>query len=333
VIRRSERNPVLTRSDVPPIPPHIADVTSVFNPGAALFGGEILLMPRVQSRSRETFLVVARSPDGVRFTVLPEIVRFRGLEKVRERVYHIYDARITPIGGEYYVMFAMDMDSGCQLGLGVTRDFRSFEFLGITSTEDIRNGVLFPGKVGGRFLRLDRPNKARHAGGPTSGTTIWLSESDDLVRWRPVAPVASGRFHYWDEFIGSGPPPVKTRRGWLHIYHGVAGHFGSSNIYQAGVLLLDLDDPSKVIGRSRCNILEPREPYELTGQVPNVVFPGGMIVAKTDAEGYALPESPVSIYYGAADTVVGLATGTVQDLVDAAMEGEIPGSGTEREAP
>jgi beta-1,4-mannooligosaccharide/beta-1,4-mannosyl-N-acetylglucosamine phosphorylase len=137
----------------------------------------------------------------------------------------------------------------------------------------------------------------------------------------------SGRFHYWDEFIGSGPPPVKTRQGWLHLYHGVAGHFGSSNIYQAGALLLDLHDPSKVLGRCRCNILEPRELWELTGQVPNVVFPSGMVVERQDAGGFALPESPVKIYYGAADTVVGLATATVQDLLDAAMEGEIPPQG------
>ena len=332
MILRSEGNPILTRNDVPPIPPHLADVTSVFNPGAVAVGSEIILMPRVQSRSRETFIVVARSADGVRFTVVPEIVRFRGLEKLRDRVYHIYDARITRIGNDHYIMFAMDMDTGCQLGLAGTRDFRSFEFLGITSSEDIRNGVLFPEKIGGRYLRLDRPNKARHTDGPTSGTTIWLSESDDLITWSPVAPVASGRFHYWDEFIGSGPPPVKTRKGWLHVYHGVAGHFGSSNIYQAGVLLLDLADPSKVVGRSRCNILEPREQYELTGQVPNVVFPSGMVVGKTDAEGFALPESPVSIYYGAADTVVGLATATVQDLIDAAMEGEIPSSVSSQEA-
>ncbi len=82
--------------------------------------------------------------------------------------------------------------------------------------------------------------------------------------------------------------------------------------------------PSKVIGRCRCNILEPRELYELAGQVPNVVFPSGMIVEEYDQDGFAKPESPVKIYYGAADTVVGLATGTVQDLLDAATEGEIP---------
>ena len=129
-----------------------------------------------------------------------------------------------------------------------------------------------------------------------------------------------GRFHYWDEFIGSGPPPVKTRRGWLHLYHGVATHFGSANIYQAGVSLLDLKDPTKVLGRSRGNILEPREPYELCGQVPNVVFPSGMVVEDYDAEGYALAASLVKVYYGAADTVVGLAVSTVGELLEAANE-------------
>jgi len=305
----------------------------VFNPGAVAFDGGVILMLRVQSRSRETVLMVARSSDGVRFTVSKEIVHFRGIERVRERIYHIYDPRITRLGDLYYVMFALDMDDGCQLGLGVTKDFESFEFLGITSTEDIRNGVLFPEKVGGKYLRMDRPNKARHQAGPTSGTTIWLSESDDLVHWQPRAALISGRFHYWDEFIGSGPPPVKTRQGWLHVYHGVAGHFGSSNIYQAGAMLLELLDPAKVIGRCRCNILEPREIYELAGQVPNVVFPSGMIVEKYDAEGFALPDSPVKIYYGAADTVVGLATATIQDLLDAALEGDIPSQGISEKSP
>ena len=84
---------------------------------------------------------------------------------------------------------------------------------------------------------------------------------------------------------------MKTRRGWLHVYHGVATHFGSANIYQAGVILHDLADPSKVLGRSRHNILEPRGIWELAGQVPNVVFPSGMIVEKADAEGFALPDS------------------------------------------
>ena len=323
-MKRHPANPILTRRDVPDIPPHLTDVTSVFNPGAAELAGRTLLMLRVQSRSRETFMVVAESPDGARFTVRPEVVEFRGLETVKDRIYHVYDARITRLEGAHYIMFAMDMDSGCQLGLARTDDFREFRFLGLTSSDDVRNGVLFPERVGGSYLRMERPNRARLEGGPTTGSTIWLAESDDLLHWRARAPLASGRFHYWDEFIGSGPPPVKTRRGWLHIYHGVATHFGSANIYQAGVLLLDLRDPTKVLGRSRRNILEPREPYELSGQVPNVVFPSGMVVDKFDGEGFALPESPVRVYYGAADTVVGLAVTTIGDLLAAAAEGDIP---------
>jgi beta-1,4-mannooligosaccharide/beta-1,4-mannosyl-N-acetylglucosamine phosphorylase len=313
---RYPQNPILTRLDIPDIEPHLFDVTSVFNPGAVKFGDKYFLMLRVQSRSRETFMVMAESLNGIDFKVDNKIVDFNGIENVKEKIYHIYDARITKLGSIYYIMFAMDMDDGCQLGLGKTIDFRNFEFMGIISNEDIRNGVLFPEKVNGKYLRMDRPNRSLHENGPTSGSTIWLSESDDLLNWNPLKPLINGRFHYWDEFIGSGPPPVKTREGWLHIYHGVAGHFGSTNIYQAGVILLDLKDPSKVIGRSRGNILEPRELYELVGQVPNVVFPCGMVVEQYDNDGFSLPGSEVKIYYGAADTVVGLAITTIKDLID-----------------
>jgi beta-1,4-mannooligosaccharide/beta-1,4-mannosyl-N-acetylglucosamine phosphorylase len=294
-LRRAPANPILTRADLPDIPPRLTDATSVFNPGAIMAGGITYLLLRVQARSRETFMVLAESADGVRFVVRSEIADFRGIERVRERVYHVYDGRITRLEGAHYVMFAMDMDGGCRLGLARTDDLREFQFLGVTSTDDVRNGVLFPEKIGGLYLRLERPNKARHEGGPTTGSEIWLAGSDDLLGWRRLGPVMGGRFHYWDEFIGSGPPPVKTRRGWLHLYHGVATHFGSANIYQAGVSLLDLRDPTKVLGRSRGNILEPREPYELCGQVPNVVFPSGMVVEDYDAEGYALAASEAPI--------------------------------------
>jgi len=323
-MKRHPLNPILTRTDIPPIPPELVDVTSVFNPGAIKDGDTYRLILRVQSRSRETFLVMAESTDGVSFKVENKIVDFKGIEKVKEKVFHIYDARITKLEGRFYIMFAMDMQDGCQLGLGVTDDFKSFEFLGITSNEDIRNGVLFPEKINGKYYRMDRPNKAKHSGGPTSGSAICLSESTDLVNWQYVSTLISGRFHYWDEFIGSGPPPVKTRKGWLHVYHGVAGHFGSSNIYQGGVMLLDLNDPTKVLGRCRCNILEPREIWELAGQVPNVTFPSGMIVEKFDGEGFALENSEVKIYYGAADTSVGLLITTISELLNAAMEGDIP---------
>jgi beta-1,4-mannooligosaccharide/beta-1,4-mannosyl-N-acetylglucosamine phosphorylase len=329
-VKRYPENPILTRTDIPDIPPLLSDVSSVFNPGAVRRFDpgagpvKISLLLRVQARSRETAIVPAHSADGVHFQVEPRIVRFAGIEKYPGRIHHVYDPRITPIDGVYYIMVALDVDDGCRLGLAKTPDFDRFEFCGIVSEDDNRNGVLFPEKINGFWLRLDRPNRARRAGGPASGSAIWLSASNDLLRWKPVEPLIEGRFHYWDEFIGAGPPPLKTRKGWLQVYHGVAGHFQSASVYQAGVFLMDLEDPTKVLGRSRHNILEPRESYELAGQVPNVVFPSGLTASDIDEDGFAREEGKVKVYYGAADTAVGLAETTVAELLRACAEGPIP---------
>ncbi|MFC1726057.1 glycoside hydrolase family 130 protein [candidate division KSB1 bacterium] len=321
ILKRHSKNPILTRLNIPDIQPDLVDVTSVFNPGAVKFKNRYLLMLRVQNRGRETYSLMAESKNGVNFEVENKIINFNGIETVKEKIYHCYDPRITKIDGIYYIMFAMDMDNKCRLGLAKTEDFKSFEFIGIVSENDNRNGVLFPEKVGGKYLRLDRPNVVQVADGPSTGNSIVLSESDDLLNWRQVDVVISGRLHYWDELIGAGPPPIKTREGWLQIYHGIALHLASIFIYQAGVMLLDLKNPAKVISRCPYNILEPRELYELTGQVPNVVFPSGVIVEDFDAEGFAEPESKVLVYYGAADTSVCLATSTVKTLIEQALTG------------
>jgi beta-1,4-mannooligosaccharide/beta-1,4-mannosyl-N-acetylglucosamine phosphorylase len=314
-MKRSERNPIITRRDLPDIGPNFRDVSAVFNPGAVPFGDKVLLLLRVQSRGRETILLKAESRDGLDFEIAREAIHMRGIEEIKETIYHVYDPRITRLDDTFYIMVAMDMDDGCRLGMACTDDFDTVDFMGIVAEDDVRNGVLFPERVAGRYLRLERPNLMQSEGGATSGDTICLAESTDLLRWRRIGPVMTGRWHYWDERIGSGPPPVKTREGWLHIYHGIATHFLSSNIYQAGVVLLDLDDPSQVIARGRNNILEPREPYELCGQVPNVVFPSGMVVEECDHEGFATAQSRVKIYYGAADTTVCLATTTIGELL------------------
>jgi predicted GH43/DUF377 family glycosyl hydrolase len=317
-VKRCPANPILTRADIPDVPPDVVDVSSVFNPGAIRIDGRYLLLLRVQTRGRRTVLMVAESTDGEGFAVQPKIVEIAGLAAVRRTIFHVYDPRLTQIGDVVYVVFAADTDAGGRLGIARTRDFERFELVGFGGEDDTRNGVLFPETFDGRYLRLERPNRTRLDSGVMTGAEIYLSESEDLVRWRLIGPVIAGRFHYWDELIGSGPPPVKTRDGWLHIYHGVATHFAASNVYQAGVVLLDLHDPRRVYARGRGNILEPREMYELVGQVPNVVFPSGIIVEESDAEGFARPESLVRVYYGAADTVVGLATTTVRELIAAA---------------
>ena len=317
-MERYLNNPVVEPKDIPAIPPNIIDATSVFNPGAIKFNDKTLLMLRVQNRARETYFIMAESEVGIQFKIANKFIKWEGLEKVKEKIYHLYDPRITKIGDEYYIMFAMDIESGCYLGLGKTIDFKKFRFMGVVSKEDNRNGVLFSEKVNGKYLRLDRPNKNQLVDGPLTGSEIWLSESDNLINWNPVKKLISGRNHYWDELIGAGPPPVKTAKGWLCVYHGIAMHY--LPIYQAGVMLLDLEDPSKVIARGRFNILEPRKLYETVGQVPNVIFPTGIIVDKFDENGFAKMDSKIKLYYGAADTVVGLAISTIHELIKKSFE-------------
>lgn len=312
-MERYVNNPIIVPQNIPDIIPDIVDATSVFNPGAIKFKDKIMLVLRVQNRARETFFIMAESDDGINFDIEDKCIKWQGLEKVKQKIYHIYDPRITRIDDEYFIMFAMDLESGCVLGLGETTDFNNFNFLGIVSENDNRNGVLFPEKINGKYLRLDRPNKNQLIDGPLTGSEIWLSESDNLLDWSPTRKIISGRDHYWDELIGAGPPPVKTKQGWLCIYHGIAMHY--QPIYQAGVLLLDLEDPTKIISRGRFNIFEPRELYETVGQVPNVIFPTGIIIDEFDEDGFANSESKVSLYYGAADTVIGLATSTIQELI------------------
>jgi beta-1,4-mannooligosaccharide/beta-1,4-mannosyl-N-acetylglucosamine phosphorylase len=265
-----------------------------------------------------------RADDGA-MLVHPEQIAIRGFDQVEHIVHHLYDPRLTVLDGALYALLAADTDDGCRLVTLRADDLLRWRMLGFDRDGDRRNGVLFPARIGGRFARLQRPNAVAAAGGPPTGDEITIAYSDDLVSWTAERSVMRGRPRFWDERIGAGPPPIRTRDGWLLIYHGVATHFGSCNIYQAGVCLLDADDPSRVVARSPLNILEPREPYELLGQVPNVVFPSAAIVAEEDAEGFALGSSPVRVYYGAADTVVGLAETTIGALLaDCVAGGSAP---------
>ena len=315
IFRRVSSNPIITRTDVPNTVA-FSDVSSIFNPGVITHGDEIVLVARVQTRGRRTHFLVGRSGDGLRFRFSPRPIVFDGFDPIAIGAYHVYDARVTRIEGAIYLTVAIDTDEGCRCGIASTSDFESFSWLGITDDTDIRNVVLFPRRIGGAFARLDRPNTAGSGGEPPSGDTMYYSTSPDLLTWTRRGEVMRGRPRYWDERIGSGPPPILTEHGWLHVYHGVATHFASVNLYQAGVVLLERDDPSRVVARGPANVLEPREPYELTGQVPNVVFPTGWTIQEpiTDA-------ARVRLYYGAADTVIGLAESTIGELVSACRSG------------
>jgi predicted GH43/DUF377 family glycosyl hydrolase len=321
-LRRHVNGPILTPRDLPDVPPRLVDATSVFNPGAVSWQGRTVLLLRVQTRGRETLLMVAESDEGITFDVLPRLVEFDGLEAAAgESVHHVYDPRLTVIGDALYAVVAVDLDASCRLAIAKTVDLERWELVSFDPDGDTRNGVLFPARVGGRYLRLQRPNRKTHPDSPADGDAIVLAGSEDLVAWTEIGPVMRGRPRSWDERIGSGPPPVRVAEGWLHVYHGVATHFASGGgVYQAGAVLLDADDPTRVLARTRRNVLEPRAAYELVGQVPNVVFPSGMVVQGVEGDAVAPPEARVRIYYGAADTSVGLATTTVGALVRACRE-------------
>ena len=331
ILRRHPNGPILTRRDVPPLP-GLIDPTSVFNPGAVRLDGRTYLLLRVQSRGRRTFLVPARGFTDRRFACAAAATVLEGVDDLREpgstaplEVFHVYDPRLTLCEGRLLAVTAVDTDRGCRLvvwraagdpALGLA-GLERLAPVAVTGAGDTRNGVLFPRRVGGRYLLLERPNRPLGPGAPASGDAITLASSPDLAQWRDEGPVLAGRFHFWDELVGAGPPPLLTREGWLLLYHGVATHFQSVNIYQVGAALLDRDDPRRVLARTRDNLLEPRALYELTGQVPNVVFPSGLTVDREDADGCAPPEARVCVYYGAADTAVCVATATVGALLDA----------------
>lgn len=321
-MRRHVNGPILTRHDIPDVPPRLVDPTSVFNPGAVRWRGQTVLLLRVQTRGRESLMLVAEGDDGVHFRVRPELVEIEGLEEAAgTTVHHVYDPRLTVLDDVLHAVVAVDLDDACRLAVARTTDLQRWELVSFDAEGDTRNGVLFPARVGGRWLRLQRPNPKTHADSPAAGDEMELAASDDLVAWSRVGPVMRGRPRSWDERIGSGPPPVRVAEGWLHVYHGVATHFASGGgVYQAGVVLLDAEDPTQVLARTRRNVLEPRALYELVGQVPNVVFPSGLVVDGVPAHEVAPPEARVRLYYGAADTSVGMAITTVGALLDACRE-------------
>jgi beta-1,2-mannobiose phosphorylase / 1,2-beta-oligomannan phosphorylase len=207
-----------------------------------------------------------------------------------------------------YIIFWSGSEHGIRGVLASTKDFKSVKRHGYICLPDNRNIVLFPEKINGKYVRLDRPSGIGQKG------SIWLSSSPDLVHWGNSEPVLSkGSFWQWEGGKqGPGVPPIKTEHGWLIIYHALhGGYFG----YYLGCALLDLDNPHKVIGKSRAPILAPREEYERNGAVPNVVFSCGAILEENGDD--------LKIYYAGADTVICLANASLNELVQLCLETKV----------
>jgi len=231
-------------------------------------------------------------------------------------ILRLYDPRIIPIEDEIYLCLAMDTTHGlrgCIARLNDTLD--DFEIIS-ASVPDNRNMVLFPEKIGGYFVRLERPFPVYSRG--KDRFDIWLSRSPDLKFWGESQLVLGVEdVPYANDKIGPAAPPVKTEHGWLTIFHAVDKEeegrgqtewdLNWNKRYTAGIMLLDLNDPSRVIGMSKLPLIVPDMPYESDyGFRQNVIFPGGMIVEDN---------GEVKIYYGAADSVECLALSTVDELV------------------
>jgi len=240
-------------------------------------------------------LRVARSRDGRHFAIEP---RPALVPERPEEEYGIEDPRITRIGDAYYINYTAVSRHGIATALAVTRDFATFERKGLIFAVENRDVTIFPEKVDGKYLCYHRPVTSGF-GGPD----IWLARSPDLVHWGEHVRVCGRRAGLWDGWkIGGGAVPIKTDRGWLEIYHGA----DETQRYTLGLLLTELDEPHKIIARSRSPILEPVADYEREGFFHDVVFTCGAL---------ADPDGRVLIYYGTADQYTAGAETSVHDLL------------------
>jgi predicted GH43/DUF377 family glycosyl hydrolase len=300
---RFEGNPVLTAADWP------YQVNAVFNPGAVLLeDGQTLLLVRVEDRRGVSHLSVARSADGLTdWTVEPIPALYPHPELHPEEFWGVEDPRITWIAelGEYAVTYTAYSSNGPLVALATTSDFKTFTRHGPIMPPEDKDAALFPRRFDGKWALIHRP-VPYGAGGRAN---IWLSFSSDMEHWGDHMLLLEARDGaFWDaRKIGLSPPPIETAAGWLIIYHGVR-NTPAGALYRLGLALLDLANPATVLRRGEEWVFGPAQPYEREGDVPNVVFPCGVVV--NEARGQ------LRLYYGAADTSVAVATANVSELVD-----------------
>ncbi len=288
---RHPDNPILE-----PVADHSWESRTVFNCGVINLGDQIVLIYRGQGvDSNISRLGYAASRDGVQFERLPDPVF---VPETPDEVNGVEDPRLTLLDGRIQMLYTAWSPGNIQVARASTTDFQTWERHGIAiSGPDNKDAALFPRRVNGRYCAFHRI--------PAS---MWIAWSDDLETWGDYQRLMDPRPGCYDDLkLGAGGPPIETDLGWLVIYHGV----DRNKVYCLGVALLDTDDPSKVLNRPREPILVPEEPWELVGDVPNVVFTCGTAELGDD----------YLVYYGGADRVIGLATANKRDLLDYAANG------------
>jgi predicted GH43/DUF377 family glycosyl hydrolase len=296
---RHSDNPILTASDWP------YAVNSVFNPGATLLpDGTTLLLCRVEDRRGLSHLTVARSVNGIdnwqidsRPTFAADPINFP------EELWGVEDPRITYVEElkKYAIVYTAYTRDGPGVSLALTEDFSQFERLGVIMAPEDKDAALLPHRIDGQWALIHRPVSAPRA-------HMWISFSENLYHWgRHKFMLEARRGAWWDaNKIGLSPPPIQTPRGWLVIYHGVR-QTAAGAIYRLGLALFDLMKPEVCLKRGDEWIFGPEEIYERRGDVDNVVFPCGTTIAPDG--------DTVRLYYGAADTSIAMATGSIQAML------------------
>ncbi len=297
-------NPVISPRDLP------FPTQQAYNPSPVMYKGKTVLLVSVLPYEHEYLgqTHVAFSDDGIHFEINPEpFVTIPGPESPWNNFHHIIDSRVTKIDDTYYILTPVAVKgytSPCMV-LGKTLDFITYEKIEVVTQPPNRGASLFPEKINGKYYKLDRP-----LGGGSGMGTIWLSSSPDLVHWGCFRPVLPECPTVWITSKIGPTPPIKTDQGWLVIFHGVYTGAGGT-AYRIGAFMLDLDDPTKVLGVTPHPLLEPEEDYEARGYCYNCVFPCGAIADdKNDL---------LRLYYGAADTRIGLATASLSGVIQACL--------------
>lgn len=299
LFRRHETNPILTAGDWP-YPAH-----TVFNPGATrLADGTTLLLCRVEDRRGHSHLCAARSLNGVDgWRIDAEPTLKPQPELYAEEIWGIEDPRIThvPELAQYAITYTAFSRDGPGVAMALTEDFRSFERCGLIMQPDDKDAALLPRRIRGQFALVHRP-------ATEAAAHIWISYSPDLSNWgHHQLMLAARKGAWWDaNKIGLSPPLVETEHGWLMIYHGVR-HTTSGALYRLGLALFELDHPERCLLRGDAWVFGPEASYERSGDVGNVTFPCGYTI---DDDG-----DTIHLYYGAADTCIALATGSLRELL------------------
>ncbi len=294
VIRYS-KNPIITKEQVS------FEVNSIFNAGAVKYKDKFLLVCRVEMPNGRSSFLIAESKDGINFNLenTPCLTPESHNNFYKYVEWGIEDARITQIENRYYLTYTGYSKYMPMVILTETEDFKNFNVLGPITEPSNKDCALFPEKINGNYWKIDRPSaEGRH--------DIWISRSPDLLHWGGFEFLTEPVPGTWEsDKIGISTQPIRTKDGWLVLYHGVRG-FGISSLYKLGVMLLDIKKPWVVLGRSKEPILAPDLNYERIGDVGNVIFSNGWIV---DDDGR------VNIYYSGADINICLATTTLDHLL------------------